>query len=111
MIIRTSTFFLGAFIFLIPFLGLPTFWKTFFTIFSGVTLILLSVKLSFPSLLHRKNREEIKPEIQSQIPPVELPVSTPPQIPEEIIHPPKEEKVRRPTTRKRTSTRNTASKT
>ncbi len=51
MTVRRSTFFLGIFIFLIPFLGLPTFWKTFFIIFSGVTLVLLSIRINFLKLI------------------------------------------------------------
>ncbi len=48
MIRHKSTFFLGIFIFLIPFLGLPSFWKTFFIILSGLGLVALSVKITLP---------------------------------------------------------------
>ena len=48
MIYRKNTFFLGIFIFIIPFLGLPTFWKTVFIILSGLTLIALSIKIILP---------------------------------------------------------------
>jgi len=47
MITRRSTFFLGIFIFLIPFFGFPTSWKTTFIVLSGLLLIWLSVKITF----------------------------------------------------------------
>ena len=48
MISRKSTFFLGIFIFVIPFLGFPSSWKTTLIILSGLTLIALSIKVSLP---------------------------------------------------------------
>ena len=48
MISRKSTFFLGIFIFLIPFLGLPSSWKTTLIILSGIGLITMSVKITLP---------------------------------------------------------------
>jgi hypothetical protein len=48
MISRKNTFFLGVFIFLIPFLGLPSSWKNALIIFSGLVLVLLSVKIVLP---------------------------------------------------------------
>lgn len=53
MIQRKNTFFLGIFIFLIPFLGLPTFWKTFFIIISGLSLVASSIKIVLPRKLSR----------------------------------------------------------
>jgi hypothetical protein len=59
MIQKKSTFFLGFFIFLIPFLGFPGFWKTVFTIASGLSLVALSIKLSVPKKTTRlKPRRE-----------------------------------------------------
>ena len=61
MIANKANFFLGIFIFFIPFLGLPTFWKTFFIILSGVILVLKSLKVGIPKLIIRdrpKNEEE-----------------------------------------------------
>ena len=54
MIKKRSTFFLGIFIFLIPFLGLPTSWKTALIILSALILMALSVKivLSKKSIKH-----------------------------------------------------------
>ena len=48
MINRKSTFYIGIFIFLIPFFGVPTSWRTFFVIVSGLALILLSIKITLP---------------------------------------------------------------
>lgn len=48
MIQRKKTFFLGIFIFLIPFLGLPTFWKTSLVALSGLLLIVSSIKIVLP---------------------------------------------------------------
>ncbi len=49
MIRRKGTFFLGIFIFVIPFLGLPTFWKTLLVTISGAILVLSSIKISIPN--------------------------------------------------------------
>ncbi|MBI4155740.1 MAG: hypothetical protein HY507_00725 [Candidatus Zambryskibacteria bacterium] len=71
MIKRKSTFFLGIFIFLVPFLGLPSSWKTSLIILSGLTLIFLSVKILLPNkmLKHHKNRKEkTQPTIVENIP-------------------------------------------
>ena len=45
MIQKKSTFFLGLFIFIIPFLGFPSLWKTVFVVFCGIVLMAMSVKL------------------------------------------------------------------
>ena len=45
MIRHKRTFFLGIFIFLIPFLGLPSSWKTTLIVLSGLGLVALSVKI------------------------------------------------------------------
>lgn len=57
MITRKSTFFLGIFVFLIPFFGLPTFWKTFFIILSGAILVALSIQVSI-------QKRNVKPRIK-----------------------------------------------
>lgn len=49
MIKRTSTFFLGLFIAALPFLGLPSSWKTALIALSGLTLVALSVKIELPT--------------------------------------------------------------
>lgn len=48
MISNKSTFFLGIFIFLIPFMGFPSSWKSVFIIISGIALVLMSVKITLP---------------------------------------------------------------
>ena len=70
MIQRKSTFFLGIFIFLIPFLGFPSFWKTVMITLSGLALILLSVKVTLPrkNLKARGKREKITPVFVENIP-------------------------------------------
>lgn len=61
MISRKSTFFLGIFIFLIPFLGLPSFWKTLMIALSGIFLVFLSVKIVLPRKM-AKGRARVKKE-------------------------------------------------
>ncbi|HEY4505095.1 MAG TPA: hypothetical protein VJG67_00135 [Candidatus Paceibacterota bacterium] len=59
MIKQKRTLFLGIFIFLIPFLGLPTSWKTVLVILSGLGLVTLSVKFSLPKKpIRTKGRRE-----------------------------------------------------
>jgi hypothetical protein len=90
MIQKKSTFFLGFFIFLIPFLGFPGFWKTVFTIISGLSLVALSVKFSVPKKTIRPKQRKDKvvpfaPEnivVENSVPPElkpepEVPVSVP----------------------------------
>ncbi len=63
MISKKSTFFLGIFIFFIPFLGLPTSWKTSLIVISGLTLISLSVKITIPKKTSKSRikREKVTP--------------------------------------------------
>lgn len=70
MIHKKSTFFLGIFILLIPFLGLPSFWKTILIFISGVLLIGLSVKISLPkkNTKTRTKREKATPVFVENIP-------------------------------------------
>lgn len=59
MISNKRTFFLGIFIFIIPFLGFPSSWKTIFIVVSGVVLVLMSLKLSLPRKTTRvKSKKE-----------------------------------------------------
>ena len=70
MINKKSTFFLGVFIFLIPFTGFPSSWKSSITIICGIILIILSVKISLPKK-HSKNRvkrEKVTPVFVENIP-------------------------------------------
>ncbi|MHB1316288.1 MAG: hypothetical protein ACYCZW_00335 [Minisyncoccota bacterium] len=70
MITNRRTLFLGLFIVLIPFIGLPTFWKTFIIIISGLTLISFSVNISIPKKITKripKRKETITPVFQESI--------------------------------------------
>lgn len=70
MINRRSTFFLGIFIFIIPFLGVPSSWRTTFIIVSGIILILLSLKITLPkkSLKGRIKKEKVTSVFVESIP-------------------------------------------
>ncbi len=70
MIQKKRTFFLGIFIFLIPFLGVPTLWKTSFIILSGLTLIIFSIKISLPKKIPKRasKKEKINPSSTENIP-------------------------------------------
>lgn len=81
IISRKSTLFLGLFIFVIPFLGLPSFWKTTLVVLSGLVLVSLSVKISIPrkNTKQRMRREKVTPVFVESVP-----VYTPPSVPEKI---------------------------
>ncbi|HBD25137.1 MAG: hypothetical protein A2566_02125 [Candidatus Zambryskibacteria bacterium RIFOXYD1_FULL_40_13] len=70
MIQRKSTFFLGIFIFIIPFLGIPGSWRTFFIIISGLFLITLSIKITLPkrNIKSKTRREKITPVFVESMP-------------------------------------------
>ncbi len=70
MIHKKSTFFLGIFMFLIPFTGFPSSWKSFFVIVCGLTLISLSIKISIPKrgFKGRQKREKVTPVFVENIP-------------------------------------------
>ncbi len=70
MISRKSTFFLGIFIFIIPFLGVPSSWKTLFITISGLILVILSVKISLPKKTNRSKikREKVTPVFAQNVP-------------------------------------------
>ncbi len=70
MISNKRTFFLGIFIFIIPFLGFPGSWKTAFIIISGIALIFLSVKISMPKKQGRvrSKKEKVTPVFVENIP-------------------------------------------
>lgn len=48
MIVNTKTFFVGLILVLLPFLGIPLFWKTTFTVLFGLYLIFLSIRIELP---------------------------------------------------------------
>lgn len=70
MIQRRTTFFLGIFIFLIPFLGFPTFWKTVMITLSGLFLIAISIKIVLPrkNTRPKSRREKVTPVFVENIP-------------------------------------------
>ena len=63
MIKQKSTLFLGIFILVIPFLGIPASWKTTCIVLSALTLVALSVKIVLPKKPSktRVKREKITP--------------------------------------------------
>lgn len=70
MINKKSTFFLGIFIFLIPFTGFPSSWKTAFIVISGLVLMFMSVKVSLPkkNIRSRIKKEKVTPVFVENIP-------------------------------------------
>lgn len=70
MISNKKTFFLGVFIFLIPFTGFPSSWKSAFIIISGIVLVSLSVKISLPKKNSRvrSRKEKVTPVFVENIP-------------------------------------------
>lgn len=67
---RKTTFFLGIFIFIIPFLGFPSVGKAVLTIISGIFLVTLSVKLNIPKkqAKSRVHREKVTPVFVESVP-------------------------------------------
>ncbi len=66
MISRKLTFFLGIFIFLVPFMGLPTSWKTAVIIICGLVLITSSISLTI-SIPKKTVKHKTKKEKNSKI--------------------------------------------
>ncbi len=103
---RRSTFFLGVFIFLIPFFGVPSFWKTVFIIFSGVLLVLLSIRVSLPKKsirISKPKKEIVNPVVVEEV--VQEQVIIPePEVILPIVEPQK------PKTRRRKSSTSTSIK-
>jgi len=58
MIYNRKTFFLGLFIFLIPFFGFPSSWKMAMTIASGLVLMALSAKFEVKKPIRQKRKEK-----------------------------------------------------
>ncbi|MFZ2523387.1 MAG: hypothetical protein WAW92_03285 [Minisyncoccia bacterium] len=71
MIDRKSTFFIGLLIFLLPFLGIPNTWKSFFMVGVSIVLVISSIKISFPvrSTKSKIKKDKIK-ELGSDVVPV-----------------------------------------
>jgi hypothetical protein len=105
IITRRATFFLGIFIFVIPFLGFPSIWKMGFTVISGIALIILSVKINLPRKSSPKVRKERPVEFLIENVPPPPPPLPPEPIPTPIKPPvvPKVTKVSEVKPRKRVS--------
>lgn len=66
MVKNRKTFFIGVFVSLIPFLGIPSLWKAILTVFFGIILIFSSLKFILPrrggrSKIIRNKRERVTP--------------------------------------------------
>lgn len=96
MINHKGSFYLGVFIFIIPFLGFPTLWKMGLVVFGGVLLILTSLKVPTPRKIARpkfKYEEEVSDEPVFEIKPTEVIKPTEPVIvhvptPAPVVHAP-----------------------
>lgn len=82
MIKSKRTLLLGIFIFILPFLGVPTSWKTTLIILSGLALIALSLNITIPkkSTKRPRRKEKVTPVFvenapiyprRSEVPPAE----------------------------------------
>lgn len=69
---RKSTFFFGLIIFLLPFVGLPTFWRTVLSAAIGLTLVIASVDFTFHKKIskpkHKKEKEKVVEQVYESIP-------------------------------------------
>jgi hypothetical protein len=74
MITRKSTFYLGIFVFLIPFLGLPSVWKTILIIISAFLLIISSVTFTLPKkpIKRIRKKEKAGTTVKDILPPASL---------------------------------------
>lgn len=60
MITRKSTFLLGIIIFLLPFIGIPTFWRTLIFVLVGISLVFSSVDFVFPKKMSKPRHKKEK---------------------------------------------------
>jgi len=86
MINHKAGFYLGVFIFVIPFLGFPTIWKMGLVLFGGLSLILMSIRIPVPKrmLKHKPKKETFVPDMEKNEE-VVIPVIDPIKI--EVIDP------------------------
>ncbi len=67
MINNKGSFYLGVFVFLIPFLGFPTIWKMGLVIFAGSLLVLTSLRIPTPRKTFKaKSKKETGGQVNSQ---------------------------------------------
>lgn len=85
MISRKSTFFLGIFIFLLPFMGLPTSWKTGLMIVCGIFLVFSSLSLTI-SIPKKTTKHRIKKEKSSKMSVEDIPVYPKDNIVSDIVY-------------------------
>jgi len=66
MINHKAGFYLGVFIFVIPFLGFPTIWKMGLVLFGGLFLILMSIRIPVPKrmLKYKPKKETFVPDME-----------------------------------------------
>lgn len=71
MIKNRRYFLLGIFVVIIPFLGVPTSWRIWFTCLSGLFLIWNSIKISWPKVPKKlnKKREKVTSVFVQNVPP------------------------------------------
>lgn len=70
MIEHKGTFYAGAFIFLIPFLGFPTMWKMVLVGIAGFILMIVSLKVPTPRKIIKdkiKNEAILTPNVSPEI--------------------------------------------
>lgn len=62
MVNYRSTFYIGIFVFLIPFLGFPTMWKMGLVVFAGLILIFSSIRFPVSKKVFKNNTNQVKKE-------------------------------------------------
>lgn len=65
MITNKRNFFLGLFIFIIPFLGLPLWWKFALIVLSALSLMAFSLKFELPKGFPPKSQKNIKKKVKT----------------------------------------------
>ena len=88
MINHKGSFYLGVFVFIIPFLGFPTMWKMGLVVFAGVVLVLTSIRIPTPKRIFRtKTKKETTP-IEIEVQKSEVPSMTQAVEPSSATNPP-----------------------
>lgn len=79
MINHKTTFYLGVFVFLIPFLGFPTSFKMGLVVFAGIILVLTSIRIPVPKRI-LKNKNFKKDNISETPNSFQTPINSEPKI-------------------------------
>lgn len=84
MVNNKSTFYIGVFVFLIPFLGFPTTWKMALVVLSGVVLVLISIRIPIPKRIVRNYLKKERSDIHTNVsnPKIETTLELKPTVPE-----------------------------